>query len=123
MGSKKFFDGHMKNYISKIKMLKWNRLDLPNILFLDGDWEVGLAEIQYPYTWNDTRSGKNRAYIKTWNERGYTSSEIPAGYHDDINNRLLCWIFGFPEVALNLVFLSSFSALVVLMSADIARNL
>ena len=23
---------------------------LPNSLFLDGDWEVGVAEIQYPYT-------------------------------------------------------------------------
>ena len=25
---------------------------LPNSLFPDGDWEVGLAEIQYPYKWN-----------------------------------------------------------------------
>ena len=27
---------------------------------LDGDWEVGLAEIQYPYTWNIIRSGKKQ---------------------------------------------------------------
>ena len=41
----------------------------PNSLFLGGDWEVALTEIQYPYTWNNIRSGKNRAYIKTWNQR------------------------------------------------------
>ena len=59
---------------------------LPNSLFLDGDWEVGLAEIQYPYTWNNIRSGKNKAYIKAWTERDYTSLEIPTGYYDNINN-------------------------------------
>ena len=31
---------------------------LPNSLFLDGHWEVGLGEIQYAYTWNNIRSGK-----------------------------------------------------------------
>ena len=30
------------------------------------------AEIQYIYTWNNVRSGKNRVYIKIWNERDYT---------------------------------------------------
>ena len=29
---------------------------------------------------------KNRAYIKTWNERDYTCLEIPRGYYDNINN-------------------------------------
>ena len=33
---------------------------LPNSLFLDGDREVGLAEIQYPYTGNNIRSGKKQ---------------------------------------------------------------
>ena len=37
---------------------------------------------------------------------------------------LLCWwIFIVPEVVLNLVYLSIFSGLAALMSADIARNL
>ena len=31
---------------------------LPNSIFLDGVWEVGLAEILYPYTWNKIRSGR-----------------------------------------------------------------
>ena len=41
---------------------------LPNSIYLDGEWEVGLAEIQYPYTWNNIREGYNKIYIKTWNE-------------------------------------------------------
>ena len=59
---------------------------LPNSLFLDRDWEVGLAEIQHPYTRNNIRSGKNRVYIKAWNERDYTSLEIPTGSYDNINS-------------------------------------
>ena len=46
---------------------------LPNSLFLDGDWEAELTEIPYPYTWNSIRSGENKAYIKAWEERDYTS--------------------------------------------------
>ena len=59
---------------------------LPNSLFLDEDWEVGLAEIQYAYTWNNIISGRNRAYIKTWNESDYTSFETQIRYYDNINN-------------------------------------
>ena len=29
---------------------------------------------------------KNRAYIKTWNERDYNILEIPTGHYDNINN-------------------------------------
>ena len=32
---------------------------LSKILQLDGEWEVGLAEIDYPHTWYNTREGKN----------------------------------------------------------------
>ena len=40
---------------------------LPNSFFLDGDWEVGLSDIQYPYTWNNNiRSGKSKTYTKAW---------------------------------------------------------
>ena len=37
---------------------------LSDSLFLEGDWEVGLAEIQYPYTWNNIRSGKTLPTLK-----------------------------------------------------------
>ena len=49
---------------------------LPNSLFLDGDWEVGPGEIEFSYTWNNIKSGKNRAYVKSGNERDYTSLEF-----------------------------------------------
>ena len=52
---------------------------LPNSLFLDGDWEVGHAEIQYQYTWNNIKSGKNKAYIKAWSERDHTFLGIRTG--------------------------------------------
>ena len=64
---------------------------LQNSLFVDGDWEVRLAEIQYPYTWNNTRPTKNRTYIITWNERDYTSLEIRTGNYDNINNVTYNW--------------------------------
>ena len=59
---------------------------LPNSLFLDEDLEVGLTEIQYPYTWDNVRSGKNKAYIEASNKRDHTSSDIPTGYYDTIKN-------------------------------------
>ena len=32
---------------------------------LDGEWEVGLAEIVYPHTWYNIREGKNSVEIYT----------------------------------------------------------
>ena len=32
---------------------------LSRTLQLDGEWEVGLAEIVYPHTWYNIREGKN----------------------------------------------------------------
>ena len=32
-------------------------------LQLDGEWEVGLAEIDYPHAWYDIREGKNSLEI------------------------------------------------------------
>ena len=32
---------------------------------LDGEWEVGLAEIVYPHTWYNIREGKNSVGIYT----------------------------------------------------------
>ena len=36
---------------------------LSRILQLDGEWEVGLAEIDYPHTWYNIREGKNSVEI------------------------------------------------------------
>ena len=36
---------------------------LPRTLQLDGEWEVGLVEIDYPHTWYNIREGKNSVEI------------------------------------------------------------
>ena len=36
---------------------------LSRTLQLDGEWEVGLAEIVYPHTWYNIRKGKNSGEI------------------------------------------------------------
>ena len=38
---------------------------LSRTLQLDGEWEVGLAEIDYPHTWYNIREGKNSVEIYT----------------------------------------------------------
>ncbi len=57
---------------------------LPHQIYLNGEWEVGIAEIQYPYTWNNVNRGQNKIYVKTWNESEYTPIEIPPGNYNDI---------------------------------------
>ena len=37
--------------------------ELSRTLQLDGEWEVGLAEIDYPHTWYNIREGKNSVEI------------------------------------------------------------
>ena len=59
---------------------------LPNQVYLDGEWEVGLAEIQYPYTWNNVTEGNNYVYVKVWNEDEYTPVKIPPGNYSAVNN-------------------------------------
>ena len=36
---------------------------LPKTLQLDGEWEVGLAKIDYPHTWYNIHEGKNSVEI------------------------------------------------------------
>ena len=44
-----FPDNKTSNFLKK----------LPITLQLDGEWEAGLAEIDYPHTWNNIREGNN----------------------------------------------------------------
>ena len=48
-----FPDNETSNFVTK----------LPRTLQLDGEWEVGLAEIDYPHTWYNIREGKNSMEI------------------------------------------------------------
>ena len=48
-----FLDNKTSNFVTK----------LSRKLQLDGEWEVGLAEIDYPHTWYNIREGKNSVEI------------------------------------------------------------
>ena len=48
-----FPDNKTSNFVTK----------LSRTLQLDGEWEVGLAEIVYPHTWCNIREGKNSVEI------------------------------------------------------------
>ena len=48
-----FPDNKTSNFVTK----------LLRTLQLDGEWEVGLAEIDYPHTWYNIREGKNSVEI------------------------------------------------------------
>ena len=48
-----FPDNKTSNFLTK----------LPRTLQLDGEWEVGLAEIDYPHTWYNIHEGNNYVEI------------------------------------------------------------
>ena len=48
-----FPDNKTSNFVTK----------LSRTLQLDGEWEVGLAEIDYPHAWYNIRQGKNSLEI------------------------------------------------------------
>ena len=50
-----FPDNKTSNFVTK----------LSRTLQLDGEWEVGLAETDYPHTWYNIREGKNSVEIYT----------------------------------------------------------
>ena len=73
------------------------RVRLPEIIKLKGEWNVALAQIQYPKSWNniteeqDTRPGfkKNEVYI-TIKDGNYSTFKVavPASYYDTVNDLL-----------------------------------
>ena len=51
-----FPDNKTSNFVTK----------LPRTLQLDGEWEVGLAEIVYSHAWYNIRKGKNSAHVEIY---------------------------------------------------------
>ena len=47
---------------------------------LDGEWEVGLAEIVYPHTWYNIRAGKNSSLQRGGNVPFYRGPVLQRGY-------------------------------------------
>ena len=54
---------------------------LPKRLQLDGEWEVGLAEIKYPHTWYNIREGRNYIEISPPGSQHFDPIEISPGYY------------------------------------------
>ena len=75
------------------------RVRLPNPLELDGDWEVGLVEIQYPFSWNNLKGGhsidtQDNWILVTFTEKfpvfknGMIAVKIPPGYYGNIESMI-----------------------------------
>lgn len=41
-------------------------VQLPRYMYLDGDWEVAMTEIQYPYTFMNVENGENKIWLETY---------------------------------------------------------
>src|SRR3569832_2027612 len=57
---------------------------LPNHIKLDGNWEVGLAEIIYTNTWNNVSKNQNKIYFYNKTEFVTKVVEIPAKRYQTI---------------------------------------
>ena len=74
--------------IYKANTLSSYTVNLSQLIVLNGDYDVGLAEIQFPQTWNNIRKGSNSfemtySYPRT-NKRRFMVKEVTPGYYDNI---------------------------------------
>ena len=58
---------------------------LPRTLQLDGEWEVSLAEIDYPHTWYNIHKGKNSVEIYV-PDKWFQEVSIQPGYYDKVQD-------------------------------------
>ena len=61
------------------------QIHLPRTFYLQGKYEVALAEIQYPHTWPSMKSGLEY-YVCTreMGEEDYRCARIPHGYYQSV---------------------------------------
>lgn len=68
---------------------------LPSEINLQGDWELGLAEISYPHTWQNIKNGEGWMMVKTERNGVFVRKILHDGYYDsvkDLVNRLQEWL-------------------------------
>ena len=58
---------------------------LTRTLQLDGEWEVGLAEIDYSHTWYNIREGKNSVEIYV-PDKWFKKISIQPGYYEQVQD-------------------------------------
>ena len=68
-----FSDNKTSNFVTKLSRTSQ----------LDGEWEVGLAEIDYPHTWHNIREGKNSVEIYVLDKWAQEFS-IQPGYYEKV---------------------------------------
>ena len=57
---------------------------LPQMMDLDGSWEIGLSEIQYPHSWYDIKKGEAWVQVDVLfevNQLQRHTFELPGGYY------------------------------------------
>ena len=59
---------------------------LPKRFELNGEWEVGLAEIKYPHTWYNIKKGLNYIEVSTPRTTHFERIEITPGYYKSVND-------------------------------------
>lgn len=102
------------------------RVRLPQFIDLDGEWEVGLAEIQYPISWYNVTGSKRRirvTYRRNQNAKLINKEAmLPEGYYSDVDtlmtelNRLMEGVEGREKPAF------SYDALSQKVSVDITNK-
>lgn len=97
------------NYYPENKTTSFT-VQLPRYMYMDGNWEVALTEIQYPYTFLNVEDGENEIQIESYDitselvdwfvneslDKGRAPLTIPSlikcsiipGYYDDIKDIL-----------------------------------
>ncbi len=73
------------------------RVTLPHSLDLDGEWEMGLVEIQYPYSWNNLQGGTDTSIQDNWilinmqpsYYNGIIEVYVPAGSFSDVDDLII----------------------------------
>jgi hypothetical protein len=57
---------------------------LPQLFDLEGEWEVGLSEIQFPITWYNLAEAENHLFVKSLLNNGeYQNVSPPGGYYEN----------------------------------------
>lgn len=77
------------------------RVHLPDIIKLEGEWDVALAQIQYPKSWNnisddsDERVGfqQNKIIVTMAADRMRLPVEIPTGHYETIDDLLATIVY------------------------------
>ena len=70
-----FPDNKTSNFVTK----------LSRTLQLDGEWEVGLAKMDYPHTWYNIRKGKNSVEIYV-PDKWFKEISIQPGYYEKVQD-------------------------------------